>query len=277
MTFRTVDIPEAPTHALADQSAPMLQWVKLADLVIDGRYQREITPPGRANIRRIAQNFRWSRFSPLLVAPIEGGRFAIIDGQHRAHAAALVGAEQVPCMAVLMDLREQAQAFGAINGNVTRVHPLQLYRAALASGEPWAVECDRVVRDGGCELLKTVPSWDAVKPRQLVCIGLVRAHVRQGTGNVVTEVLRGITGSESADVRAMYGSQVLKPFCAAVAQSTRFLRADLARFVDRYDLLDLVEEARARSKASPQFGTPGALLEDMIAARLTAFTAEAAA
>ena len=275
--FRPVALPPEPTHALEDQAAPMLQWVALADLVIDGRYQRDITAGGWGNIRRIAADFRWSRFSPLLVAPIEGGRFAVIDGQHRAHAAALCGVETVPAMVVPMDLREQALAFGGVNGTVTKVDIFALYRAALAAGVDWAVACERVVREGGCRLLTGNVSSLTRKPRDLTCIGVVRAHVCEGTGEVVTACLRGITASADRDCVDMYQMYVFKPFAAAVASSTRYLRADLAEFLSRHDLIELVTEARNVARAKIGGGSPPAIAQAMIEARLHAFTREAAA
>lgn len=272
MIFRLIDIPETPAHELPEQAAPMLQWVALSDLVLDGRYQREITPQGRRNIARIAQEFRWSRFSPLLVAPIEGGTFAVIDGQHRAHAAALCGIARVPVMAVLMDLAEQAQAFRAVNAAVTKVSGLQLFKAALAAGADWAVECDRVVADAGCTLRTSNVSSLQRRPGQITCIGLVRRHVDGGTGNVITAALRGVVGSSEADCVELYQRGILGPFCAAIAGSTRYLRADLAAFLDRHDLLSLSEEARARAKTMPGGGNARHLLQDMIAPRLHAFT-----
>ena len=99
--------------------APMLQWLPLASLVVDDSYQRELKRGNWSAIRRIADNFKWSRFSPVFVAPVEGGRYAIIDGQHRAHAAAICGFDEVTCQIVQMSREEQAASFAAVNGLVT--------------------------------------------------------------------------------------------------------------------------------------------------------------
>lgn len=275
--FRPIDIPEAPAHALCDQAAPMFQWVALADLVLDARYQRDITGAGRRNIARIAREFRWSRFSPLLVAPVEGGKFAVIDGQHRAHAAALCGIDQVPVMAVLMDLREQAQAFRAINGNVTKVSAQEIFKAALASGEAWAVECDRVVSAAGCRLMQSNVSADQRKPGQITAVGLVRKHVDAGTGNVVTAGLRALRESGDGDHEGLYLGAILRPWFEAIATSTRYLRADLVAFVNRHDLETLLEEARGNARVTPGGANATGLLCEMIEARLHAFTREVAA
>ena len=113
--FRRIDIDGMQPAELAPQPAPQMLWVEIDQLVIDDRYQRPLNAGNRSAIRRIAGAFRWSRFSPIIVAPIEGGRYALIDGQHRAHAAALCGIESIPAMVALVAPEEQAQAFIEIN------------------------------------------------------------------------------------------------------------------------------------------------------------------
>src|ERR1700693_5195445 len=85
----------------------MLQWLKITDLVVDPAYQRPIVGKGRRNVDRIARAFSWSCFAPVVVSPVEGGKFAIIDGQHRTTAAALVGFDSVPCQVVIAAREEQ--------------------------------------------------------------------------------------------------------------------------------------------------------------------------
>jgi hypothetical protein len=95
--------------------------LKIADLVVDPAYQRPIIGKGRQNVDRIARTFSWSCFAPVVVSPVEGGKFAIIDGQHRTTSAALVGFESVPCQIVIAAREEQAAAFKAINGTTTPI------------------------------------------------------------------------------------------------------------------------------------------------------------
>jgi hypothetical protein len=63
--------------------APILDWLKIGALVVDPTYQRNIGRRGTINIKSIAENFDWSKFAPVIVAPLEGGKFAVVDGQHR--------------------------------------------------------------------------------------------------------------------------------------------------------------------------------------------------
>lgn len=115
-------------------AAPMLQWVPIAQLRVDPTYQRDITAEGRRSVLAIAKAFDWCKFAPLIVAPIEGGHYAVIDGQHRATAAALRKIESVPCEVVIADRAKQASAFAAINGQVTKLSSMAIYHARVSSG-----------------------------------------------------------------------------------------------------------------------------------------------
>src|SRR5271154_6116489 len=125
-------------------AAPMLQWLKIKDLVVDPAYQRPIVGKGRQNVDRIARAFSWSCYAPVVVSPLEGGKFAIIDGQHRTTAAAIVGFESVPCQIVIAAKEEQAAAFKAINGATPPISQMALHAAALVASEPWAVRIAHV-------------------------------------------------------------------------------------------------------------------------------------
>lgn len=84
---------------------PEIGFVPIDKLVIDDTYQRSIEKRGWANISRIANDFDWSKFSPLMVARLDDGRFAIVDGQHRAHAAAAFLAIALRSSAVVFSTR----------------------------------------------------------------------------------------------------------------------------------------------------------------------------
>ena len=153
--FRAIDVAGFERPAKRDLGAkPTLQWIAIADLVVDETYQRRISAEGLRAVRRIASEFDWSFFSPCIVAPIEGRKFAIIDGQHRTTAAAVVGITSVPCLLVLADPRQQAAAFAAINGRVQRASTMQIYHAAKAAGEPWAVSVSEVADAAGVTILR---------------------------------------------------------------------------------------------------------------------------
>jgi hypothetical protein len=80
---------QQPTTPLSDGAAPFMDWIEVKRLVTDKTYQREISRAGSINVERIAEYFEWAKFSPVIVAPVEGGMFSIIDGQHLATAAML--------------------------------------------------------------------------------------------------------------------------------------------------------------------------------------------
>lgn len=178
--------------------APMLQWVKIADLVVDERYQRPIYGAGRINVRRIAEAFCWSKFAPLIVAPVAGGGFAIVDGQHRATAAALNGFESVPAQVIVASATEQADAFKAINGTVTKVSPLALHHAAVAAGDPGALEIVEVCAAAGVEIAPYPKMPDRMKPGETLALGAVRKMLNAFGRETVITALQCITETANA-------------------------------------------------------------------------------
>lgn len=235
MTYRAIEVSHLPPVVPADQAAPMLSWIKIADLVIDDHYQRPLTPTSWSAIRKIAESFRWGRFGPVLVSPIEEGRYAVIDGQHRCHAAALCGFASVPCMVVHLAQAEQASSFAWVNGNVTRISPHHLYRAGLAAGEPWADRCRWAVEEAGCKLATANPSAKDRKPRVVYCIGMVRNFVKCGHVDALRAGLAAIVIYDTTDRVALYSDYILNPWIKAIAEVPGAASVDLAPVLQRND------------------------------------------
>ena len=246
-TLRSVDVSDLQPVDPRPQAAPQLMWVDVVDLVIDERYQRPLTASNKAAIRRIAQDFQWSRFSPVLVAPVAGGRYALIDGQHRAHAAALCGFQSIPAMVTLVAPEEQALAFIEINTRQIRVSAQQVYRAALTAGEPWAIACRDAVEAGGCRLMATNYATATKKPGMVFAVSLIRRQVGQGKGAAVTRALTALMEYDSASV-ANFSNDLLDPWISAAAERGADVPALLAALRSKRPWLVL--EAADRTAAS---------------------------
>lgn len=216
--YRQVDVSDMPPAIPVAQAAPQLMWVPISDLVIDDQYQRPLAQQNRIAIRRIAGDFRWSRFSPVLVAPVAGGKYALIDGQHRAHAAALCGFETIPAMVTLVAPEEQALAFIEINTRQIRVGREQVYRAALSAGEPWAVACRDAVEAAGCRLMTAKWSTKNKKPGMVFCVDLIQRMVEAGKADAVTRGLDALFQYDGASV-ANFSNAMLTPWLGAVAEN----------------------------------------------------------
>lgn len=230
--------------------APQLQWLRIADLVVDDRYQRPIYGAGRTNVRRIAEGFRWSMFAPVIVAPIVGGQFAIIDGQHRTTAAALLGFEQVPCLVIIADLQEQAAAFKAVNGQVTRMHNLALQAAALAAGDAGARALQDVADAAGVTILRYPKMLSSMLPGETMALGAIADSLKAHGRDPVVAGLRCVTGSKNNKAGLLSGPMI-KGVCAAVAGQAGWKDVGewLNRAFDRIDLAHELEEAQVTRRA----------------------------
>lgn len=250
--LRKIDVQNCEPVTPADQPAPMLDWIPISKIVMDDDYQRELKPNNWAAIRRIAANFHWSRFSPVLLAPIEGGQYSCIDGQHRAHAAAICGFDRVPAMITTVSKAEQARAFVHVNGSQIRVSGHQVYRAALAAREPWAVACCEAVEAAGCKLMFYNMSTKEKKPGQVFCIGLIRKLVEADKAAAVTAGLQAIRTYDRSRNASLYADYLLQPWLTAVAADPFFLTADLVAVLNKRPPYNVIDAADRLAKAEGQ-------------------------
>lgn len=251
--LRHIDVQNSEPVTPVDQPAPMLDWIPISKIVIDDDYQRELKPNNWAAIKRIAANFHWSRFSPVLLAPIEGGLYSCIDGQHRAHAAAICGFDRVPAMITTVSKAEQARAFVHVNGSQIRVSGHQVYRAALAAREPWAVDCFNAVTDAGCTLMMNNSTMAKdKKPGQVFAISLIRKLVFEGKAWAVTAGLRAMREYDDQNRAAMYADFVLTPWLNGVAADRAFESADLVAALRKRNPYNVIEAANRLAEVEKQ-------------------------
>lgn len=252
---REINISGLEPKAMREQPAPMLDWLKIANLRIDDRYQRPLTARNWKAIHDIAANFDWCAFGPILCAPIEGGLYAVIDGQHRAHAAALCGIERIPAMIVPVPPAKQALAFVSVNSGI-RVSQHQTFRAELAAASAEAMAIAAACRAAGCEALTYNPSAATKKPRQIASIGFLRACIRRGEAQALTAALSAIVAYDDKGRPGLYTDYILAPWVAAVLQSGVM---DVAILTDGLRRRDPFHTLEAATQSAHDNGKPAPL------------------
>lgn len=241
---------------------PDQRWLPIAKLMVDPSYQREIAGLGRKNVRRIAEGFSWCKFSPVICSPIAGGLYAIIDGQHRTTAAALLGFPEVPCQIVVAGRREQAEAFGAINGNTTAMTGQALFAARVASGDPVATEIAATCSGCGVEILRFPVQASSMQPGQTLATGTIqRIFARHGAAVLIT-TLKTIMESANGEEPGILRGPILSAVAEVLADHAEWREAG-GKLIDAFDDLDLDDLYRqASAEASRRAGiTCGVLLQ----------------
>lgn len=258
--MRAVTIGDEKRVTPEDQPEPWLERVKIRDLVVDDHYQRPLNKGNWQRIKKMAADFRWSRFAPVLVAPVvvDGAkRYAIIDGQHRAHAALLCGFETVPAMVQELGRREQASAFHWVNDQVTRISSFHIYKAALSAAEGWALESRAAVEEAGCVLMTANASTSAKRVGQIFSIALIRKLIEDGKADVVTEGLRALRDYDIDGRVPLYSAVILRPWLGALGDRPDLLRIDLAAFLEAHDPFRVIDRLeRMRKDAGKTGKTP---------------------
>jgi hypothetical protein len=231
-----------PSLVFTPGPAPVLNWIEINKLVVDDQYQRGIGRRGSQNIAQIAEHFDWSKFAPVIVAPVEDGLFAVVDGQHRTTAAMLRGLKSVPCQIVQADRAQQAAAYAAVNGNVTKTTHTQLFHAKLAAGDEGAKAIASICTLAQVTIIKTNTTQSNMKVGQTSAVkAIMRCHDLYG-GGVLLTALRCIT--LTADGNAGYlRSTIIEALCAVLHQHPDWQQSEeaLLKYVEKFSFPDAWE------------------------------------
>lgn len=246
---------------------PELKWIPIAALRIDPAYQRPVLRAGEKNILNIARNFSWSKFAPVIVAPIDGSLFCIIDGQHRVTGAALCGRKEVPCQVITADRRQQAEAFAAVNGNVTPMTSLQLHAARVASGEPRALALAQACGEADVTICRYPVPGNKMKPGETLAVGVLMGLLDKFGRDVFVAALSCITKTRRGNP-GMIRAQIVDALCSVLEAEPNWY-ADLGRLIFAMQTFDFAEAFNAARAASvTEGGSIGDALVDSIGAHL---------
>lgn len=244
MNRRGIDIEGRAVAAVETGPRPDLVWLALDKMVIDERFQRPLAKGNWKSIDTIAANFRWSRFGPVLVAPVEGGMYSVIDGQHRAHAAAICGLAEVPAMIVDVGLEEQSRAFAWINSQAIRVSVFHVLKAAIAAREDWALRADSAVSAAGCRLMTYNMTGANKQAGQVFCVGFVRRQIEAGNDAALRAGLTALRGARGLGDRPVaYTDFLIRPWIMAVAESCCTNVARLTSVLESENPFKVIERA----------------------------------
>lgn len=134
------------------EETPPVVWIPVNKLFVDSDVNTR--PLQQARVDRLAENFDPDLVGVLDVAPREHGRYAIIDGQHRAQAVrqALGEDQNVPCWVhKRITKAKQASLFVGLN-NSSAVPPLYQFIGRVNAGEAKAVAIHDIVTAAGLKL-----------------------------------------------------------------------------------------------------------------------------
>ena len=225
---------------------PSLEWVAVGQIEIDPAYQRGLdNETSQSLIRKIARFWDWSLCQPLALTRRTDGSLWAVDGQHRAAAARLRGdIAHLPCViAHYSSVADEAAAFVALNRQRKPLNAVDLFKAALASGDTQASEIMAAISAAG---LSVAPhsNYTAWKPGQIYCVpGVSRAWKYRGP-DVVRAALGVLARAFDGQVLQYAGLLLDGLYDVFTAQGAPEDRDALAALIGRRSQRDWVNAAR---------------------------------
>lgn len=264
ITLRSLPDVTVKAHRDIKPLDVVIAWIKTRDLVIDTLYQRDVGLAGKAHIVRIAEAFSWAKFAPLIVAPTGDGRYALIDGQHRATAAKARGLRELPALIIPLSPGEQAAAFAAINGNVTPISSMHVFKAALAAGDGWARDVEACAAAAGVKVLVYPKPLKTIGTFETMAVAAIRKGIRAHGARIVTVALKA---AMTHPAPGLLNQHVIKMMIALAARHVPAVGPD--RFVTAVGDTNLADEYRAARAGASEAGiSRAAFLELSVGDRL---------
>lgn len=161
------------------------EWVPLAGLFIDERYQR---PPSPKQIKETVDDFNPLQVGTLAVCRRRSGQMAVVDGQHRFLAMRQLGYEYGPCMvADNLELPGEALLFSKLQRHRLAIRPVQRFRAELVAEVARAVDIDRVLASLDIEIADV--GGKAARSRSIAAVASLENLWKKGGADYVERVL----------------------------------------------------------------------------------------
>lgn len=234
--------PAVPAHSTNLGVKPRVVWLDLALLVIDRRYQRELTEAGFAHINQIVRTWNWNCYQPVVVTENADGTYAVIDGQHRIEAAKkhpLI--DSLPCYIIdAPDVADQARIFVAVNTNRKGLTSQQKFWASHAAGDPAAVALVDICEAAGVTILRRAPASSDISRAiigPMVCQRLVARLGREPVREAITLLVETHAGTPGAFRTAVIAA------LARMAATKPYSRNRLRKVLASVDLPVLLAEA----------------------------------
>jgi hypothetical protein len=192
-------------------------------LRIDPRYQREIGRRGADNIVAIVPAFKWAKFTPVVVAPIGEGLFAIIDGQHRTTAASACAASN-PCPAS----SSRSTAPSRPTPSSPSMPTSRRCRRCSCTPRAWppatsdAAELTEVCREADVTICRYPVPANKMKPGETLAVGMLQAVLAKFGREVLIAALCCITKTRRGNP-GMIRKQIVEALCAVLEAESSWL------------------------------------------------------
>ncbi len=225
---------------------PALEWVPIDRIDVDSAYQRPLKP---RLVEKILTRFAWAKFGAVVLSRQEGGRFTIVEGQHRWKAATLhPSIDAVPAVIVEhADIASEAGSFLAINRDRMSVSSVEQYWAGLTAGDDWAIAISNVLHASGCDV---VPELGHYRPNLTNSISAIDRCLKRYGHGATRRALLVIRAAWPDEIRSLRGTLITALSRIIRANDKTIQEPDMVAVLRRESFAKLTAHAEAFRKLS---------------------------
>ena len=222
---------------------PESTFVNVNLIDVDRQYQRALR---EVLVNRILRKFQWSRFGAIVLAKKNGGRFMVVEGQHRVEAAKRhPDINAVPAVVFeFASLEEEAKSFVGINRDRQAVSSVDRYWAAVTAGNPTALHVAAILKKAECDIVR---EHGAAQPGHTHAVTALERSIKNFGDEATVRALRILCATWPDDKDALRGTLI-----TAVAGLVRFnpklVDADLSAALCMHSFKEMTANAETIRK-----------------------------
>ena len=203
--------------------------LEVAKTFVDMTYGR---PLKSRQARRMIKEFTWKKFLRPAVSERPNDRYAILDGQHRIHAAEKNGHALFPCIVYFgLTVEEEAMLFVDLNKERVNPNSLETFKAALRGREETALALKALLDKHKIKVGKTND--------KISCIALLRRiyHMSpvllDATMETVTKAWGGLIYPNAYNAIIISGIHSLLCLSAVLVSRNKKIKLDTDRLIEK--------------------------------------------
>lgn len=200
-----LQLPSGISPASVSSLLPEARLVPPLSLIIDEKYQRDLSERSIRLIFRIVSGWSWEAFKPPICVDVDGA-LHIVDGQHTAIAAATHGDIPLLPIMVLPEGNEADRAIAFVRHNRDRISvtATQLHVALVAAGDEDAMTIRQVCERAGVTILRNAPPTARYAVGETMSISAIGSLINRrhaaGARKVLETLVKGGGGADYSDV-----------------------------------------------------------------------------
>lgn len=219
---------------------------EVGNLFTDRRYQRGLV---KNQVRKLVEKWNWDKYHPIIISHRADGRYAVISGQQRTHAAIELGIPVLPALLITKtSIQQEANSYLG-SGEVANIQAADRFKARLIANDVKAFAIWGEVEKAGFTLRVLQEEGYSTNPFAIEAVYAIETVFDTGFLTKTLDVIRGAWGGKA--VKEMVGGNMIRGVYLAIRHLEEYEVApeDLAKSLGKMEVKEVLDKGYDRYRS----------------------------